>query len=369
MIEVRDTGIVFVNPKPYLCARNAFHPSIASLGGGELLCAFDLGQAAESMDYGTHRARSTNGGLSWTYEGPILRRQEGRRATHSIRIARTSSGLVGFGGLYHRDDPEEGLVNRENLGYVPMELFLLRSQDGGRSWTDPETIRPPLVGPAFEICHAVIELEDGSWLAPTSTWRGWRGDLPNGQKGILLISRDQGRSWPAYGVSFDGDSDGIIPWEQSVIPLGGAGLLSIGWMFHPASGKSLPNRYAVSGDGGRSFGASREIGIRGQTCKGVRLRDDHILLAYRRDDRPGLWASLFVFDERGWRLLAELPLWGARLGGSGMAGVGTAADELSGLKFGFPQMLETESGEVLLVFWCFEDWSTRIRWMRLGITP
>jgi hypothetical protein len=50
-----------------------------------------------------------------------------------------------------------------------------------------------------------------------------------------------------------------------------------------------------------------------------------------------------------------------------MAGEGTAADELSGLKFGFPPMLQTESGEVLLVFWCLEDWSTRIRWIRLGV--
>ena len=51
-----------------------------------------------------------------------------------------------------------------------------------------------------------------------------------------------------------------------------------------------------------------------------------------------------------------------------MTGAGGASDELAALKFGFPQMLDRGGGEVLVAFWCFEDWSTRIRWIRLDVS-
>ena len=367
MIEMLDTGIVYENPKAYLRSRHAFHPTIVDLGKGELLCAYDLGEAVEALDYRTYRSRSTDGGSSWRFEGPLVTEKTERPSTSSVRISRVSSGLVGFGGRYWRDNPEEGLLNRANLGYVPMELILVRSTDNGKTWSAPETVAPPLVGPAFETCHNIVELPNGRCLAPTSTWRGWDGELPNGEKGFVLISDDQGKTWPSYGVTFDGDAEGLIHWEQSVVFLGGDDVLSIAWVYNPATGKNLANRFSVSHDAGKTFGPPGEIGIDGQTCKMLRLRDERILLAYRRNDRPGLWAVLTRFDGSRFEKLAELPLWGAGLRDSGMRGAGKGSDELSALKFGFPQMVELEDGKVFLVFWCFEDWCTKIRWFRLRI--
>ena len=48
-IDVVETGLVFRNPKPYLRAINAWHPSIVRLDSGVLLSLFDLGQAVESL--------------------------------------------------------------------------------------------------------------------------------------------------------------------------------------------------------------------------------------------------------------------------------------------------------------------------------
>ena len=50
-----------------------------------------------------------------------------------------------------------------------------------------------------------------------------------------------------------------------------------------------------------------------------------------------------------------------------MAGEANRSDELSGLKFGFPQFVQFDNGRVLLVFWGFEDWGSKIFWLRLGI--
>lgn len=366
MIECLASGVVYENPKPHLRSQQAFHPTLADLGDGELVCAFDLGQAVEALDYRTYRSRSLDGGASWTFEGALFEPPPGRPTTSTIRINRTSAGLVGFGSLAYRDDPEEGVLNRDNLGYAPMDLVLLRSADKGKSWAGPEKIETPLAGPAFETCHNIVELPDGRWLAPTATWRGWDGDLPNGEKAIVLISEDQGRSWPQYGVAFDGSAEGLIHWEQSVVSLGGSDVVSIAWVYHPESGETRPNRFAVSHDGGATFGAAAEIGINGQTCKGLRLHDGRLLLAYRRNDQPGLWACLANFDGTRWELLAQQPLWGGRTS-SGMAGEANRSDELSGLKFGFPQFVQFDNGRVLLVFWGFEDWGSKIFWLRLGI--
>ena len=107
--------------------------------------------------------------------------------------------------------------------------------------------------------------------------------------------------------------------------------------------------------------------MQGQTCKGCRLADGRIVLAYRRCDKPGLWATVTEFDGGSWNLVEEMPVWGAGISDSGMTGAGNQSDELSGLKFGFPQMVQLEDATVMMVFWCFEDWCTRIRWARLEV--
>ena len=161
-----------------------------------------MGRAVEGLDYRTYLARSRDGGATWEPEGPLLPDRWADGYTHSVRLSAAAGGLVGFGALHRRDDPAEGIVNHATLGMVPMNLILARSDDDGASWSDPEIIDTPLVGPAFEICHAIVELPDGRWLAPTATWAGWDGERPEGRKTVVLESDDAGRAWPRYAVMF-----------------------------------------------------------------------------------------------------------------------------------------------------------------------
>ena len=96
-----------------------------------------------------------------------------------------------------------------------MELILTRSQDRGHTWSPIERVAPPLEGPAFEVCHSITELRDGRWVWPCSTWMGWDGDAPNGMNAILLVSEDQGRTWPTFITEFD-------RWAEQHHPLGAA---------------------------------------------------------------------------------------------------------------------------------------------------
>lgn len=366
MIKLVDGGLVYRNPKPHLKSIHAWHPSLVRLDDGTLLAGFDCGEAIESLDYRTYTVRSRDGGQTWEAPRPLFHDPVPRRSTHSVRIGRLRDGtLVGFGGRFYRDDPNEGLTNRANLGYVPMDLILLRSRDGGATWDGPTTIVPPLVGPGFEICHRVIELADGRWLAPTATWKGWNGETPNGMQAIALVSHDQGRTWPEWVTVINQYDRGVVSWEQGLTQLNDGRLLVVVWSFDEKSGRSLPNQFALSADG-RTFAPPRPNGLIGETAKLLTLADGRVLCLYRRRDQPGLWAHLARIDADEWVPVAEAPVWQGPA--SGMQGQRTSSDELSALKFGFPSMVQLPGGDALAVFWCQEECLHNIRWARLAIS-
>lgn len=364
-IECVGTGIVYRNPKPYLRSAQAYHPSLVVFSDGEMVVGFDLGAAVESLDYRTHLARSTDDGKTWQLQGSLFPHPPGRPTTYSVRLSRVSDGLVGFGGLHYRDNPEEGLVNRQTLGFVPMDLIIVRSNDRGNSWSNPAIITPPLGSPAWEVCHHIVALPHGRWLAPTATWRGWNGENPAGEQAVVLISEDGGNTWPSFGRTFDGRESGLLHWEQSVVPLQDGRILAVAWVHDPTTGKNLPTPYSISDDGGLAFSRPQSTCLCGQTCKALQLYDGRILCVYRRDDQPGLWANVSTLLGDKWTNLAEQPLWQGAA--SGMTGAVASADELAALRFGYPSLTQLSDGDVFAVFWCVEDLVSNIRWLRLRI--
>jgi hypothetical protein len=364
MIECIASGLVYSNPQPHLRAIHAWHPSLVKLEGQELACAFDLGQAVESFDYRTYISRSIDGGRTWGAPARLFHDPVDRPTTHTLRISRLRDGvLMAAGARFYRNDPEQGLTNRETLGYVPLDLILLRSPDAGQTWQGPDVLAAPLSGPAFEVCHSILELADGRLLFPTQTWPDWEGRAPSGMKAIALVSHDRGTRWTEYLDVFDGASRGVIHFEQSIVQLDDGRLLAIAWAFEAATRNTLPTPYAISNDG-RHFSSPQPTGLRGQTAKLLSLGNQHVLCAYRRDDKPGLWAQLVRLDGDRWVNLAELRLW---QGADAARQSRNTSDQLSGLKFGYPGLVRMSPDEVMVVFWCNEDGLNNIRWFRLRV--
>lgn len=364
MVSVEESGLVYRNPRPQLRAAHAWHPSLVHLGGEQWLCSYDVGAAPESLDYATYLSRSEDGGRTWTTPARILEEHLARPTTHSLRLSRTADGtLVGFGGRYFRDDPDLGLINTPGLGYTEMELISLRSEDAGRTWSSPQVLDPPLEGPCFETCHSMVELADGTWLAPTSTWMDWHGRAPNGMQAVALRSTDRGETWPSWIDLFDRWSEGLIHWEVSVVQLPDRRLLSVAWALDAATGETRPNPYAILGPEGGVHRA--QTGLHAQTAKLAVLADGRVACAYRRHDAPGLWISVVRIEGDRWVTESEDVLWGHAA--SGMVGDDSIGAELSALPFGYPSLMLRPDGDLLLVFWCREDCITNIRWMRLAI--
>jgi len=369
IIASRQTGLIYRNPIPHVHSVHAYHPSVARLANGELLATFILGEAFEAPNCHTNVARSTDDGATWQLQGPIYRGTTDRLTSDACRITAMPDGeIVAFMIRADRTQhPHEGLTSHKTLGFVPTELMLLRSADYGRTWSEPKAFTPPLVGPSFELCAPILPLRDGRWLLPTSTWRGWDGDCPNGMRMLAFISHDRGQTWPEFVDVMRDPQQHIIYWETKIVVLADGRLLTVAWAYDEAAGKDLPNQYVLSKDGGRTWSEPRSTGLLGQTPTPYALPDGRILTVYRRMDRTGLWANVSHLAGDEWINDTAEPLWGADVSGLTRTSA-NMAQNFNVLRFGAPCITALPDGSYFVAFWCYEDCISVIRWFKISIS-
>lgn len=364
-IEVISEGIIYRNSVPHIYSRHAYFPSVVQLDNGDLLTSFCMGQAFEAEDLHTCIARSTDNGHTWIYEGRLYPGTKERVTSDVCRLSLGENGqIVAYVVRHDRSREGQGLANPDNLGFVEIEQLLFRSQDGGRTWIGPETISPPLIGPSFEMTSAIVVLRDGSWLLPTSTWRGWDGYCPNGMRMVAFQSNDQGKTWPSYLDVMVDERQEIIYWESKIIELFDGRLLAAAWAYNEAESHDMPNQFALSDGVNEPFTIPRSTGLLGQTLNFVQLNNGHILTVYRRMDESGLWANISRLEGNEWINERQIPLWGNQY-------VGLTADDrdmvnnFAELKFGAPCICQLQDGKWLVVFWAVENGVSNIRWVKL----
>ena len=368
-IETVGTGLVYRNPLPHVRSIHAYFGSVTAISETEMVAAFDLGSAFEADDVQPHVARSTDAGETWALEGPIWPWDPQSRKSATCRIAAMPNGeLLGIGARWEHRDPPVGLTNPETGGFIPTEALLARSADGGRTWEAPIIFEPPLASPSYEICATPQALPDGRWVIPMATWMDWDGDAPAGMKAILLFSDDQGRTWPEYSIVMDGWVDGVVYWESKLLRLADDRLLATAWVHNLKEGRDLPDHYALSHDGGRTFTQPRSTGLAGQTLTPFLLPDGRILCIYRGTETPGLRARVVRLDGEEWVNETETVIWGAQTIGMDRGRGQNIVDDMATLRFGFPCGLSLPNGDVYFVFWCYEDCVSNIRWFRLRVT-
>ena len=367
-IHIAGSGVIYRNPKPHVFSRHAYFPWVVSLDNGDLLASFVLAEAFEAIDSNTYTSRSSDMGLTWSEPISILNKSRNELRSNCSRLTALENGnIVTLMVRANREDhPEEGLANPENMGFVPTELLLIRSVDNGNSWTKPEVIIPPLIGPAFEACSPIVVLKDGRWLWPTSTWRGWDGYCPNGMKMVALVSYDKGKTWPEYLDVMDGTSENIIYWEGKIIELANGALLSVSWVFDEIKGADLQNHSTISYDKGNTWTLPAATGIYGQTIAITELADGSLCTVYRRMDNPGLWVNILRLENDIFIIEKEYCLWGgSRIDVN--AKKNNMVHEFNELKFGAPCVTLLADNSVFIAFWCYENMVSNIKWFRLII--
>ena len=349
-VEIIDSG--------HVDRRDSAFPTLVWLDGGDILCAFSVG-GGPNVEGGTQLARSNDGGISWTCEGPILAKAEDPTRTNSLRLSRTADCTVLAYG--QRNYPDSA---GSEFGRIRNEPVLCRSTDGGRTWSDPEVIQTGLDGP-FEISNPIVVLDSGRWLAPAATL-----SHPDrlGERVVAFVSPDQGCSWPeTYTVLRDPEgAKGFF--EQKIIELQPNRLLAVAWTVSLGDYRDLEDHFAISRDGGHTWAAPRSTGIRGQTMTPFWLGKDRLFVLYnRRYGAQAVMMYLVRFTDQEWVVEWEDVLWDARASYHGTADAETGIDEFSLFAFGLPSALRLDAHNLLAVHWCKEDGVFGIRWTRLRV--
>lgn len=365
-IEVVDTGLIYRNPKPAVHSKHAYFPSLITMPDGELIATMDIGSAFEAVDMRSFICRSADGGKSWSQPTKIFEPDESEhRISTTCRVSLMPDGsLMGWACLFDRTDTEIGLVDPTTDGFVATRFAVVRSHDQGKTWSAPKPASLPFDWQYFETCAPPFAI-DGRILVPSSPVRATDGSLSDIPNGIAFVSGDGGETWANSATIFAGGRDEPSAWEQKLTQLSDGRLLAVCWSYDPTADGPMPNRWAVSDDGGQSFGKPDSTGIFGETCTPIALEDNRVLCVYRGYKQLGLRAQLAKINGDKWESLDDVSVWagpsyGEEKKDSKWAQMGT-------LQLGLPTVTRLPDGDILAAFWCVENCVGNIRWYRFRV--
>ena len=364
VIEVVEHAAVYENPMPHLRSRHGYFPGAVQLPSGNLLALVAIGEAFESVDLSTHVLRSADLGRSWELEGTLYDKStDPVPITDGMKPAVLSDGsLIATGYRFHRRDPDLAIANPETNGLLPGDNVVAFSGDEGRTWTGPEVMslsRPEIL----ELAGPCIELRNGDLLCSGSLFPMWDGSNPSGTNGVLIRSRDKGRTWDDRTFFFVSE-DRLVPYESRLCEMQDGRVVAMSWVFDHDAGKSLTNHVTVSHDNGQTWSAPIDTGLWGQASNLMWLGEDRLLSIHcQREGDVGLYVRVVDFAGDTWRVLAEENVWSevASHQVTGMANIHKS------VKFGQPSLLKLTNGDILAIHWSVEDGLGRIPMHRLRL--
>jgi sialidase-1 len=368
MIDYLESHVVYENPKPHVHSRHGYFPGLALLPSGELLAMFMLAEAFEAPNGTTYVTRSTDGGRSWRLQGPVYDKRVVRYETTDV-MKPTLLGdgrLIAIGYRFDRHDPEQGIGIEETGGLLPGDDIVCFSADEGKTWSVPQTIprsRPELI----EISGPCIELRSGELVAAGALLKMADGSNPSGQQGILVRSRDGGRTWDDGTVFFQSPAGNLTPYESRLAEMPDARLVALVWAYDTSCGKHHANMVAVSRDGGYTWSAPIGTGVMAQASNLLPWRGDLLLTIHaHRGDDPAIRVRVVDFAGDRFRVIEEKSIWGAGAGAQTHAGQSMAA-MFTSLKFGQPSLVRLSNDEYLAAHWSVDDGQGKIRAHRIRV--
>ncbi len=334
--------------------RESAFPQATQLPNGDTLCSFNVGGGA-FVTGGTDWARSTDFGATWTVEGTIL--PTGPGATNALKLSSSSDGstVYAYGSRFYR---EAG----QGFGEGRNEAVLCRSNDGGRSWSEPRVV-PMRWNSRLEVSHGILPLSSGRLLAPAATLPA-PGRL--GEQVLVAISDDGGETWPRHSVVAQDPERRHGYFEQKLAELAPGRVIATCWTVTLGEVEDREDSYTISNDDGLTWSAPRSTGIRGQTMSATLIDGDRLLVLYnRRYGDQAVMMALVTLKEEVWTVHHEGVMYDAGAFHHRPVGTDSGVDEFAHFEFGFPTAVRLQDGSFLATHWCKEGESTGIRWTRL----
>jgi sialidase-1 len=368
-IKKIDEKIVYENPIPLLRSRQAKFPGLALLPSGELIGLFEMGEAFDSADSSIYITRSLDKGKSWQFQGDLYDQSllpTGLNVSEYLKPTLLDDGsLVAVGYRFHRPDPDTPIGNTETGGLLPGDNIISFSEDDGKTWSIPEVIDRGC-SELIETSGPCIQSQSGDLIAIGCPLKCWDGSNPIGQTGVLLRSKDKGKTWDSSGRFFDTPQKNVSPFESRICEMAPGRLVTIAWAFNISENRHLPNLVTVSHDDGYSWSEPIDTGHMAQASNLMSLGDDLLLTIHaHRAGEVGLTVRLVDFKNDQWRVREETVIWGAA---QSQVTSKNFIEQFGDLKFGQPSLLRLNDNEVLATHWCVENGMHKIKTHRLELT-
>jgi len=301
MKKLKD--FVIYRDDKYYCA----FPSLVLRKDGEILCAFRrapnrmLLWGAPSYTHTDPNSylvlvRSKDGGATWTSEPELIFAHPlgGSQDPCMLQLSDGSILCTSYGWALMSPKAEEEMDKTlTHPRFAFLGGYLLRSEDGGKSWKGPFI---PMHVPADQTLDALgnpcpaynrgqpIQRKDGRvyWAVVANRSKGSRQSSVH-----LLASANRGETWEY--ICPVAEDDKVTFNETSLVETVGGDILAFMRTDH-FEGKLA---YARSTDGGKSFGPWQDGGFFGHPFQATRLKDGRIFLVYGYRREPyGIRAKL-----------------------------------------------------------------------------
>lgn len=342
-ITVLETG--FVTRYPLTAS-----PRVAVLPDGRLVASFVGRSGAGSPDYALHVTFSSDGGRTWAGERQLWPEDAAAWSLAGSISAGPDRVLVLFGtqtpiapGGGSWWDPVRGAL-------AANDLFWSRSWDGGMTWSPRVVIPMPVPGSA-EAPGPMLTTRSGHRLVCYAPYPTFDPAVIVDRPQIVVVrSDDDGATWQgATMLRLHPDAGTAEAW---LVELPDGRLFGACWGMDLATGRDLPNPYAVSADGGVTWSPTRSSGLGGQAVGMAALPDGRVALVYNQRDPArdplGVWLAVLrpTAEDAGVEL--DVPVWSASVAATTTE---TGHDVWQSFTFGEPGVVRLPDGDLLVTIW------------------
>ena len=381
-MRVVASGLVYDGRAHPPHGRACRRTTLALTADGTVLVSFRRGSAQRSIDGHPVVLASSDLGRSWTirYDG------HGRTALEGVPgemlaycIAEPAPGaLLATSFWIDHSDPGRPFQNPVTGGFLPMRIFHVRSEDGGRSWSEPRIMDTRPHTAATPETNAAFRVAGGTVVQPHGLWKEY-DDPGVPQAGpYLRFSHDDGATWPEWLRVAKHPVETTFYWDQrlAIHPDSGR-LVNVFWTRDSLAERDLDAHVSWGSPDARTWTAPVPIGLPAQYFQPVALGGDRLAGVWADRALPGVVVSLSDDFGRTWRRADDLVLHrsGPHAAASpsaprpaGLEGASTyIGDAIAGYTFGHPRAALLPTGELLVVWYSGDDTGMDVRWARVAL--